>query len=175
MAILSALSVSHFINSVGAKAGFAAIIGLALLVLLFFAQMRETARLREDAQDAADHVAQLEQRLATLARGVAASGQNQPAQTQSAPAPSAATVAPRPASAAAAAAAPSRRVPCPAVAQAPVAPAGLGAPALASATRMIPAFDDGPLSARRTGAAAPWAAPRPAARTAPAPRAAAPR
>ncbi|HET9105074.1 MAG TPA: hypothetical protein VFN55_17115, partial [Solirubrobacteraceae bacterium] len=94
MAILSALSVSHFINSVGAKAGFAAIIGLALVVLLFFAQMRETARLREDAEDAAAQVAQLEQRLATLARGVAASSQTQGGPAQSAPAQAA--VAPRP-------------------------------------------------------------------------------
>ena len=38
-----ALSVHHFINSVGADAGFAAIIGLAILVLLYFAQARETA------------------------------------------------------------------------------------------------------------------------------------
>ncbi len=49
-AIPYALSVTHFVNSVGAKAGFAAIIGLALLVLLFFAQMRETASLRDRAR-----------------------------------------------------------------------------------------------------------------------------
>ena len=39
-----AFSVSHFINSVGADAGFASIIGLAILVLLYFAQARETRR-----------------------------------------------------------------------------------------------------------------------------------
>ncbi len=43
------ISVHHFINSVGADAGFAAIIGLAILVLLYFAQARETAKLREHA------------------------------------------------------------------------------------------------------------------------------
>ena len=37
-----AFSVHHFITTVGADAGFAAIIGLAILVLLYFAQARET-------------------------------------------------------------------------------------------------------------------------------------
>ena len=37
-AIPFAFSVHHFITSVGADAGFAAIIGLAILVLLYFAQ-----------------------------------------------------------------------------------------------------------------------------------------
>ncbi len=44
-----AFSVHHFINSVGSDAGFAAIIGLAILVLLYFAQARETSSLREQA------------------------------------------------------------------------------------------------------------------------------
>lgn len=140
-----ALSVSHFINSVGAKAGFAAIIGLALLVLLFFAQMRETAHLRDQAEEAADQVRQLEQRLATLARGMTGSGRAATPDTGSAPAPGA-TVAPRPAAAGAATA--SR------TASPPYAPVGVGAPALASATRLIPGFDDGPISVRQTGAAA---------------------
>ncbi|MGH2872780.1 MAG: hypothetical protein ACRDL5_10030, partial [Solirubrobacteraceae bacterium] len=48
------LSIHHFISSVGADAGFAAIIGLAILVLLFFSQARETANLRRRAQDAED-------------------------------------------------------------------------------------------------------------------------
>ena len=53
-----ALSVHHFVSSVGADAGFAAIIGLAILVLLYFAQARETANLREQAYEAAQRVAQ---------------------------------------------------------------------------------------------------------------------
>ncbi|MEA2638196.1 MAG: hypothetical protein QOE18_1253, partial [Chloroflexota bacterium] len=53
-AIPFALSVQHFVNSVGADAGFAAIIGLAILVLLYFAQARETASLREQVEDSAD-------------------------------------------------------------------------------------------------------------------------
>ena len=36
-----ALSPSHFISNVGADAGFAALIGLAILVLLYFAHARE--------------------------------------------------------------------------------------------------------------------------------------
>src|ERR1700749_4394816 len=55
-----ALSIQHFINSVGAKAGFASIIGLALLVLLFFTQSRETANLRRRADEAEQHLYQLQ-------------------------------------------------------------------------------------------------------------------
>ena len=43
------LSVHHFISSVGADAGFAALIAVALLVLLFFSQARETHTLRTRA------------------------------------------------------------------------------------------------------------------------------
>ena len=73
-----ALSVHHFINTVGADAGFAAIIGLAILVLLYFAQARETANLREQAYEAAQRVAQLEARLTSLARQQAAAAQVAP-------------------------------------------------------------------------------------------------
>src|SRR5690242_15768321 len=62
-----AFSVHHFINSVGAYAGFAAIIGLAILVLLYFAQARETSSLREQLYEAAARAAQLENRIAQLA------------------------------------------------------------------------------------------------------------
>ena len=57
--IAYALSIQHFINSVGAKAGFASIIGLALLVLLFFTQSRETANLRRRADEAEQQLYQL--------------------------------------------------------------------------------------------------------------------
>src|SRR5450631_688526 len=71
-AVPFALSVSHFINTVGADAGFAAIVGLALLVVLYFAQARETHTLRDQAADAEDRVAQLELRVAALTRAQAA-------------------------------------------------------------------------------------------------------
>src|SRR5438270_1592235 len=66
-----AFSVHHFINSVGAYAGFAAIIGLAILVLLYFAQARETASLREQAYEAAQRIQQLENRIVQLGRQTA--------------------------------------------------------------------------------------------------------
>jgi len=152
-----AFSVHHFISSVGADAGFASIIGLAVLVLLYFAQARETTFLREQLTDAAQRVQQLETRLTQLGRGTpapapapapapppaSASVWRQPQQPQ--PQPQA------PAGAAAAAPATSRAVPAPvaaptagqpagatAVADRAGAPAGVGAPALSAATRLIP-------------------------------------
>ncbi len=64
--VTASLSVSHFVNSVGAKAGFASIIGLAILVLLYFAHARETASLRDQLADAAQRIARLESRLSQL-------------------------------------------------------------------------------------------------------------
>ncbi|MDX6727965.1 MAG: hypothetical protein QOK49_2770, partial [Baekduia sp.] len=43
----SSLSISHRIDQYGAYAGFAAVLGLAVLSLLYFAQAREVKRLRE--------------------------------------------------------------------------------------------------------------------------------
>src|SRR5947199_9732833 len=64
-----AFSVHNFISSVGADAGFAAIIGLAILILLYFAQARETASLREHSEEAAARIHQLEARLAQVLQG----------------------------------------------------------------------------------------------------------
>lgn len=115
-----AFSIHNFISSVGADAGFAAIIGLAILVLLYFAHARETANLREEAALLTQRLMQAEARVAQLSR------------MQPAPAPAqaeqpAAQAAPRPA----AVAAPAGVLP-------PFAPAGMAAPALAAATRMVP-------------------------------------
>ena len=63
-----AFSVHQIVSSVGADVGFAAILGLAILVLLYFAQARETATLREQAYEAAQRVEQLEARVAQVAR-----------------------------------------------------------------------------------------------------------
>src|ERR1700755_868507 len=138
--IAYALSITHFINSVGAKAGFASIIGLALLVLLFFPQSRETANLRRRADEAEQQLYQLQLYVDHLSRQ----------RTQHAAAPPAAqtTGAPvaAPPAAALAAAAASRAIPGEQVAEGgggvatliPAAPAGVGAPALSSATRLIP-------------------------------------
>lgn len=133
MTVPAALSVHNFINKVGADAGFASIIGLALLILLFFAQMRETSTLRRALEEASGRILQLEGRLAQLAR----------AQVGVTPKPA---VAPRPA-------VPLRPMgsavaslgisPATAVAgrATPVfggAPAGVAAPALGAATKLIP-------------------------------------
>jgi hypothetical protein len=114
-----ALSVHNFISSVGADAGFASIIGLAILVLLYFAHARETANLREEAAGLTERLRQAEAQVAHLSRvqpaAVAAAGQSgHPAQPIVAPAPSLAAAA------------------------FPFAPPGVGAPALAAATRVVP-------------------------------------
>src|SRR5215468_4013758 len=69
-----AFSVPHFIKSGGAEAGFAAIIGLAILILLYFAHARETATLREQAYEWAQRVQQLEARITQLSRQQASLG-----------------------------------------------------------------------------------------------------
>lgn len=103
-----AFSIHHFVSSVGADAGFAAIVGLAILVLLYFAQARETSSLRDQSVSASERVAELERRLAQLGPAtVRPAGQPEAAElTESADA-------------------------------VPAAPAGVAAPALASATRLI--------------------------------------
>jgi len=115
-----ALSIHHFISSVGADAGFASIIGLAILVLLYFAQARETASLRDQAELAAQRIAQLESRLA---HAITAQSQSGPAVV--APPPSVAIAGQHP-------------VPAIAAMGAPSPPAGVAAPSLSAATKLIP-------------------------------------
>ena len=142
--VVLAFSVHHFIASVGADAGFAAIVGLAILVLLYFAQARESATLRDEARESAQRLQQLEGRLAELARAPA------PAPMQAAESPSAV---PAPASAAA-------NPVASAMPASPGAPAGMAAPALTAATRLIsgqearaaqPGDDQGDAEAASTG------------------------
>lgn len=104
-----AFSVHNFISSVGADAGFAAIIGLAILVLLYFAHARETANLREEAGLLAARLQQAEARVAELSRP----------QPVAVPAPEAVQVTDQRGAAF------------------PFAPAGMAAPALADATRVV--------------------------------------
>ena len=148
--IAYALSIQHFINSVGAKAGFAAIIGLALLVLLFFTQSRETANLRRRADEAEQQLYQLQLYVDHLSRQRA--HQTRSRQRRRRPAP------------------PSPRLPLPpawpgrgrpgrspasrslsrggVATLIPAAPAGVGAPALSSATRLIPLAEPDEISIR---------------------------
>jgi len=131
-----ALSVHHFISSVGADAGFASLIGLALLVLLYFAHARETATLRTRADDAGLRVQELEYQLADLTDQVAALPAEISVRAASPRAAAAYAGAPERVAAGVGASAGGRGGPFP-----PFAPAGVGAPALAAATRLIPLPD----------------------------------
>jgi len=133
-----AFSIHHFISSVGADAGFAAIIGLAILVLLYFAQARETTTLRDEAIAASQRVEQLERRVAQLGTppiapppGTAASAAAGQQATSGGPPATGVPAGARPLTSPAAA--------VPQRAPVPAAPAGVGAPALFDATRLIPA------------------------------------
>ncbi len=132
----AALSVHHFVSSVGADAGFAALIAVAILVLLYFAQARETATLRTRAEEADFRAQALEVRVADLTDQLAAL----PAEISvRAATPRVATAyrggqgqfAGVPAAVPAGVAAAGDTLP-------PAAPAGVAAPALAAATRLIP-------------------------------------
>lgn len=130
------LSVHHFISSVGADAGFASLIGLALLVLLYFAHARETATLRTRADQAGLRVQELETQLADLADQIAALPAEISVRAASPRAAAAYASAHERAVAGVGAASDGTGGPFP-----PFAPAGVGAPALAAATRMIPLPD----------------------------------
>jgi hypothetical protein len=143
-----ALSVHKLINSVGTDLAFAAILGLAILVLLYFAQARETASLRERLDNAAQWIDTLESRLTQLQRGQAqaAAGPSQPA-----PAPAGAgLLRPRPGQPAAgrpgavpAAAGASSSTSRPMRGPLLGAPAGMAGPALAAATHLVPLSGQG--------------------------------
>src|SRR3954468_8998047 len=95
--IVAALHVSQRIKDYGSYAGFACVLGLAVLSLLYFAQAREVKRLREGAGRAPERDAELQARVAAEAQ--------QRASSAAAPKPAAAAAAPAavPATAAAAA------------------------------------------------------------------------
>jgi hypothetical protein len=61
-AVAAAFSLSEQMKTLGAYAGFAAILGLAVLSMLYFAQARELKRLREWAGRSPEIAAELEQR-----------------------------------------------------------------------------------------------------------------
>jgi hypothetical protein len=146
MSIPFALSIHNFIHSVGADCGFAAIIGLALVVILFFAHARETANLRDGLDDAHERIEALQQQLQQV-RNLQASQPRAAMPAQGGMPP----VAPRPGGASAlrttaaatavtagavgAATAVASRA---GAATIPSAIEGQGAPSLGSATKLIP-------------------------------------
>jgi len=62
-AVLAAFSLQDEIERYGAYAGIAAVFGLGVLSLLYFAQAREVKRLREWAGRAPERAAELEARV----------------------------------------------------------------------------------------------------------------
>lgn len=79
MPSILALSVTDKIEQYGAYAGFAAVLGLAILSLLYFAQAREVKRLREWAGRAPERAAEVQAGVQTEAqRRVVAQPQAQP-------------------------------------------------------------------------------------------------
>lgn len=181
-----AFSIHHFISSVGADAGFAAIIGLAILVLLYFAQARETTTLRDEAISASQRVEQLERRVAQLggppvapapetATSSPQAGASGPA-APGAPAGGARVAPARPVANPVPTATPgAERAPLPpsgsASTSSPAAPAGVGAPALADATRLIPTAQPAPEAGQWSAhAGQPWQPAAAAAREATPPR-----
>src|SRR4051795_10427376 len=97
MSSILALSVSGKVEQYGAYAGFAAVLGLAILSLLYFAQARELKRLREWAGRAPERAAEMEARVQAEAqrRAAAPPVAAQPAQpAQQPPRPDRAPAAP---------------------------------------------------------------------------------
>ncbi|HEY6761027.1 MAG TPA: LytR C-terminal domain-containing protein [Baekduia sp.] len=109
MSSILALSVTDKIEQYGAYAGFASVLGLAILSLLYFAQARELKRLREWAGRAPERALDLQDRAVAAAQQRVVAQPQRPAQPV-VPRPAAATPAgqaqgvPAPAAAAAAAA-----------------------------------------------------------------------
>jgi len=123
------LSIGHSVTQIGAIAGYAAILGLGVLSLLYFAQAREVKRLREWAGRAPERDAELQARVADEAARRAAA----PAAAAATPAGRAAQPGvPAPATTAAATSAGQASAPRPGTPQ-PAAPAPATAAAVAKA------------------------------------------
>jgi hypothetical protein len=132
--VVAALEVSDKIQTVGAFAGFAAILGLAVLSVLYFGQAREIKRLREWAGRAPERAAEMQDRVSTDAsRRVVAQpiAPARPAATQPATAGAAAA-------AAGGAAAAAKTAPAPMPGVAAKTPPPVGAPTLAGRTEPVP-------------------------------------
>jgi hypothetical protein len=87
MSSILALSVSDKIDQYGAYAGFASVLGLAVLSLLYFAQAREVKRLREWAGRSPERAADLQERAVAAAQQRAIVAPQRPATPVGAPAP----------------------------------------------------------------------------------------
>jgi LytR cell envelope-related transcriptional attenuator len=82
MTSILALSVTDKIEQYGAYAGFASVLGLAVLSLLYFAQAREVKRLREWAGRQPERAAEQQERAVAAAQQRAVVGRPQPGAPQ---------------------------------------------------------------------------------------------
>jgi len=157
MPSILALSVTDKIEQYGAYAGFAAVLGLAILSLLYFAQAREVKRLREWAGRSPERAAEQQGTVAAASpRSVVAQPQAKPAAGSPAPVGAAtpAGVAAQGAATAAAAAATAAGVAASTSPAGPVPPGPSQQP-----TTVQPAASPGNGSAPSTGGAGPVAPP----------------
>jgi hypothetical protein len=153
--VFAAVTIKRFINDVGDYVGFASIVAVAILILLYFSHARETATLRERLDEVQGRIAGLEARIGQLLHAQASAQRGrQPGPVQPPPVPSPvrpmgsaiASVRRVPAAATAAAGAAATTTLAPPAAASPAvgnglppaAPVGMAAPALASATKLIP-------------------------------------
>ncbi|HET9094812.1 MAG TPA: LytR C-terminal domain-containing protein [Solirubrobacteraceae bacterium] len=151
----ASLSIHSLVTSVGAYVGLGSLLAVAILILLYFGQARETATLRNRLDESQQRIAGLEARIAQLLqrpgpqrpRGAAPVAPPPvappvPVRSPGAPQGSVRRV-PNPATAAAVATAGPAAGEMPAASRrspvaVPYAPAGVAGPALASATRSLP-------------------------------------
>jgi hypothetical protein len=176
--IIAALHVSDRIKDYGSYAGFACVLGLAVLSLLYFAQAREVKRLREWAGRAPERDAELQARVTAEAQQRAAvpavpAAAPKPATAAATPAGQAAT--PKPATAPAQpaqqpagqpaqqpAAAPKPGVPAPATAAAAAAGAAAAASASPAGTTTKPEENKPDVQSDGDGTTPPPSTPKPA-------------
>jgi len=169
--VIFALSIHSFVTRIGAYAGFAAVIGLALLAILLFAQARELRQLREWGAHAHDRIGELERRLAAaleLARRAGASQRTMAPGARAAGGPAPPHVG-APAAGRRAGTHPAARGPVAARTSAPTrppllpaAPVGVAGAALGSATMLVPPPEGSPgVAPPAPGAPAPAAMRRP--------------
>jgi hypothetical protein len=153
----ASLSLSKYVNSAATDVGFASLFAVALLALLYFAGARETRTLRDQLDDAQDRINSLEARVAQALRNQARS--SAPATTGQIPGVpgrpgvvAAPRVGPPPGAVVARV---QREAGAGSPATAPAvgalallgAPSGAGAPALGSATKLIPSPAPAPVPA----------------------------
>jgi hypothetical protein len=160
MSIPFALSLDKYVNKAGTDVGFGCLLAVALLVLLYFAAARETRTLREQLEDAHERITNLEGRVSQALRNQASARSQASQQTQVPNVPGRPGVVPAPSVAQpmGSAVARVRREGAPPVGPATAvtgallgAPSGAGAPALGSATKLIPSPEAAPVSAPTVG------------------------